>query len=335
MSFFTPIDIANRALQHLGIPRIVAFTDSSRQAKETSFAIDKIRRSELRRSVWLFAANRTPLRKITATTKQITFPVYNAATTYVAGNVVQDTAGYLWISTVGSNLGNTPGAGGANPFWDTYFGETFADVWASPGPYYPGDVVYKTSTAYILSGITTATTADPASGAPWVTLTGATVATPNFFEPIGFATSTGTTARNVFPLPANFIRIASQDPKAAAVARLGVTAGMQFNDWELESGFLFTNDASPIILRFVADQTNVAVCDDLFNEAWAAHLGIEVCDILTQSRDKLQDISALYNRYIDMAKLTNSIEAGSTESEIPEGGTAGGGAQPAANPQRR
>lgn len=320
MSFTTPVDIANRALQHCGVTRIATLTDSSKPARETAFAIDKIRRALLERSVWTFATRRAVLRKTTSTIETITFETYDAAATYPAGAVVTDTAGFLWISTVGSNLANTPGTGGVNPFWVPYFGPTVADVWASGGPYYPGDVVYKSATVYILTGFATATTADPASGAPWVVITDATVAASVNFAPVGYATSTGTTQRNVYKLPANYIRIAPQDPKAPAVTRLGVTAGMMYNDWEIENGFLFSADVSPIIFRFVADQTDVTAMHDLFCEVWAAQLGLEVAEPLTQNHGKLADIMGIYNRYLDMAKLTNAIEGGSTEDEVPEGG---------------
>src|SRR6266550_3602650 len=122
MAFFTPVDIANRALQHCGLPRIVAFTDSSRQAKETNFAIDMIRRSELRRSIWTFATRRAVLRTNLTTAKPLLLGTYAAGTTYAGGDIIQDSTGYQWISLRASNTGNTPGAGGANPYWGPYYG---------------------------------------------------------------------------------------------------------------------------------------------------------------------------------------------------------------------
>jgi len=330
MPFTTPVDIANRALQHLGIARISTLADSSKQASEANFAIDKIRRAELERSVWNFATRRAVLRKYTATTKIVTPLLYSAGTTYAAGNIVVDSAGYPWISTVGTNLAHTPGAGGVNPWWWSYFGPLAADAWASGGPYYPGDVVYVSTTAYILTGITTATTANPASGAPWVTITGATVASPTVFWPAGVNPPTGTTTiRNIYQLPANYIRIAPQDPKAAAVVRQGLTAGMGYNDWEIEAGYLYTADSSPIIFRFVADQTDVTTNHDLFNEVWAAHLGMELSPALTQNQEKTAECLAIYNRYLSMAKAINAIEEGSTEGEAQEGGQPAQGGQAA------
>ena len=45
MAYLTPVDVANRALQHLGATRIDAalgFAESSLNASETAFAYDKL-----------------------------------------------------------------------------------------------------------------------------------------------------------------------------------------------------------------------------------------------------------------------------------------------------
>jgi hypothetical protein len=325
MAFTRPEDIANRACQHLGVPRITSLVppDSSKHARELAFAIDKIRRSQLQRSVWTFATRRAVLRTWTATTHVVTFATYSAATTYAAGDVVVDSTGIPWISTTASNTGHTPGAGGIPPWWLSYYGPMVADSWvagSASAPFFPGDLVYKTTVVYILLGITTATTADPASGAPWKVLTGATSAAPINFSPRTFDPPTGTgTARNLYQLPANFLRVAPQDPKAAAVEHPGTLAGMQYNDWEIESGFLTSADASPIIFRFVADQTDVATMDDLFCEVWAANLGLETNQSINQSHEKQVDLQAIYQGYLAVAKASNAIEQGSTEAPLPEG----------------
>lgn len=334
MSFTTQIDVANRALQHLGIPRITAFTDSSRQAKEMGFAVDKIRRSLLRRSVWTFATRRAVLRNNDANTRLISFPTYSAAVTYGRADIVQDSTGYLWISNRATNLAQTPGAGGVNPYWLSYWGPTVAQGWSSTVSYIYGDMVWNSTTAYIAINTSLNNTPVADAGAHWLPLnsagSAATVSTGIAYAPFGYATSVGvSTNRLLYPLPANFLRIAPQDPKAAAVVRLGVTAGMQYNDWEIENNYLVTNDTAPIIFRFVADTTDVTQCDDLFNEMWAAQLAVETCETLTQSHEKLSDMLMIRKDYLDIAKLTNAIEVGSTENEIPEGGVPAQGGQPA------
>ncbi len=334
MAFTVPVDVANRALQIIGVPRIANFTESSKARLETQFAIDKIRAAELRRSVWTFATRRAVLRPTIATTSNITFDAYDAAVTYAAGDVVFDTNGYLWISTQGSNTGNTPGAGGVNPFWISYFGPVVAQVWDTTLSYFPGDVVYVTGTLTVVyicvlahSGHT------PPNATYWHVLVDATSALGVQFSPLGVNPPTGATTRNLYRLPANYVRLAPQDPKAPAAVRQGLTAGMMYNDWEIENGYIFTKDASPIIFRFVADETDVTLMDNLFCEAWAAQLAIAVCVPLTQSIEKMNTAVGIYREAMGMAKAMNAVEEGSTESEVPEGGQQAQGGQPAGRGQ--
>src|SRR6266849_5723476 len=90
MAFNTPTDIANLACVALGSPRIGSLSENSKQANELNAIYDKIRQEELRAHVWRFATRRAGLRPIVATTKQITFPAYVAATTYQQGDIVVD-----------------------------------------------------------------------------------------------------------------------------------------------------------------------------------------------------------------------------------------------------
>jgi len=329
-AFSTPVDVANRGLQIIGVPRIVAFTDSSKAAKETNFAIDMLRQAELRRSVWTFATRRTVLRPIVSTSEGITFLLYNAATTYAAGDVVADTVGFLWISLRGTNIGNTPGLAEVIPFWTSYFGPTIAQVWTTAVAYFPGDMVYVTGTPNVIYICVAAnTTQTPPNASFWHVVAGAVSSALVQLSPLGVNPPTGATTRNLYRLPANYIRLAPQDPKAAANVRQSTLAGMMFNDWEIENGYLFTADVSPIIFRFVADLSDVPSMDPMFCEAWAARVSVEACVTLTQSVEKLNTAIGHYERQITMAKMLNAIEEGSTEPELPEGGGGAPQGQPA------
>src|SRR5229473_401426 len=68
LGYQTAVDIANRALQHCRMKRIVAFTDSVANAKETGFVYDKLREAELRCNLWRFATKRAILRPISTST---------------------------------------------------------------------------------------------------------------------------------------------------------------------------------------------------------------------------------------------------------------------------
>ena len=321
MSFTTQEDVANRALQHLGVPRISAITNSSKQAREARFAINKARGTVLRGSVWTSATRRCVMRPIISTTKSITFPSYDAAVTYATGDIVADTAirndttGFLWISTAESNLANTPGASGVNAKWVPYFGARVAEAWSGSTAYLPGDMVYETTVVYIAVAATTNN--DPPNTSYWHVVASATPATIIAPWPMGYEND-GSTLRKIYRLPANFLRMAPQDPKAAAVARQNVAAGMQFNDWEVEAGHLLTADASGFVMRFVADQADVAQMDPLLCEVWAAQLAKELCEPLTQSPEKFAAVSAEFTRFMNMAKMVNAIEAGTTEEEPME-----------------
>jgi hypothetical protein len=143
VSYFTRLDVANRALQHLGIPRIASFTDSSRQARETNFAVDKLRRAELQRSVWTFATRRCVMREVLSTGFGAVFAAYASGTTYGAGDVVKDSTGFHWISRKASERRQHAGRSeGYDPNWVPYHGPMVASGAFSidGGQYLPGDL---------------------------------------------------------------------------------------------------------------------------------------------------------------------------------------------------
>jgi hypothetical protein len=316
MAFENPIDVANRALQIIGVPRISNFT-ASKAGLETAFSLNLVRQAELRRSVWTFATRRAVLRPVVSTSVALSFAAYASGTTYAAGDIVADSTGYLWISIVSSNAGNTPGATSSGAFWMPYFGPTIGQAWDATVAYFPGDMVKVSSTIYI--AVATSTNHTPPNTTYWHAVAGASGAATVQLSPLGVNGPAGATTRIIYKLPANYIRMAPQDPKAAAVTRPGLTAGMHYNDWEIEAGYLFTAQASPIILRFVADVIDMTLMDGVFCEAWAGQLAKAVCVPLTQSIGKMQLADAHYNSSLAMAKAMNAVEGGSSEPEAPEG----------------
>jgi hypothetical protein len=333
--FQTPYDIANISLQLLGVPRITTFADSTRQAKETSFVYDKSRRSELRRFVWTFATRRAILRPVTATLKQIAFGAWSGATAYVVGDFAAVSGQSFEAISAGTN--KTPNTDVGMTYWDAYSGPAYADNWSSTVTYFPGDIVYKSTTVYRLAGVATSLNNDPASGAPWLAPAGATLGSlvsfraPSFFD-AGVGLGVGAPTRTAYPLPQNFLRIAPQDAKQPAIERLGTTAGMQFNDWEIEGGVLYSSAASGgIIMRFVADTVVVPAMDDLFCHAVGCRMALDMNEILTQRADLAAKCAAEYQRFVTEARAVSAIEMGSTEQDFmqpqpaqPQGGNRGG-----------
>lgn len=317
--FITPYDIANRACQHLGVPRISTFSDTSKQAVEFGFNYDKLRRSELTKNVWGCATRRAVLRKIViGTTKSLTFATYSAAATYGLGDVVKDSSSTLWISNQAANLANTPGVGGINPPWSAYYGNVVAQAYGSGVAYIPGDVIFVSTVAYINNQAVTGTS--PPNTSYWQPMTATVGGVISFFSPIGYPKD-GSTIRNIYRRPANFLRIAPLDPKVAGNVRSNTTAGMQYNDFEFEGDYIMssywgsTAQADPLVLRFVADQTDVPSMDDTFCEALAARMAVECAETITQSKDKKMASVALYDNAVAVARMVNAIEAGTTEPE--------------------
>lgn len=319
--FITPYDIANRAAQIIGVPRITNFLDQSKQATEFGFNYEKLRRSEFTKNVWNCAVRRAVLRKIVVgTTKPLVFGAYSAATTYGFGDIIRDSSYTLWISNQASNLANSPGIGGINPPWSVFYGNVVAQLHDVAVTYYPGDVVYASSTAYIC--ILTNLNQAPPNTTYWMPLTATLGTAISFFAPFVYNKDATATVRNIYRRPNGFLRIAPLDAKQPGNVRSNTTAGMAWNDIEFEGEYFLsaffgatTGHPDPLVIRFVADQADVPSMDDTFCEALAARMAVETAETLTQSMDKKKMAMALYDNAIAVARMVNAIEAGTTEPE--------------------
>jgi len=419
MGFRTPIDIANRALQHCGVTRISSFTEISKNAKEVAFCYDKLRRAELRRNVWSFSIRRTVLRPVDISTMLVVPTLWSPSVTYFVGSIVTDQFGTIWISQAPFNLNNDPLS---TAVWQQYFGGLTASLWNSAASYYPGEVVYtavgdgtyrvylslidgnsdspSAPTVYDATAVyfknqvvsfglvsymslidlntnnqpdlapalfDIATTYasgdkvgasdgviyeslaggnlgnDPVSDAgvhwantgvlnPWTTVfvggvgsikwlqiggaefpNGVALQTLNLIYPIGCGPSSQATTRNIFKLPANWLREAQQDPNNNGLSWLGAPAGPFLNDWAYENGYLISRYGDVIPYRFAADISDVTLMDDMFCEGLAARIGLEVCEPLTQSDSQIHTIAGMYKLAIDDARTVNGIQTGSDE----------------------
>lgn len=317
----TSVDIANRALQHCGSSRITAFTDDTKQAQAVSFAYDKLREAELRRNVWVFSVRKVALRPVDSTFKQLAPAAYNAATTYAQGAVVSY-GGEWWESLTATNVGQTPGLDASS--WEMYCGprsiRPFAlntGLTASDVPYYSGELVLgngTTDTTTVYRSLITGNTDIPPS-ANWLSL-GTVSASLTFLYPVGAGPSSNQDTRNVFLLPASYLRQAPTDPKAGNISYLGAPHGLASDDWTFENGLIVSATSDLIVLRFVASVTKVPNMDPMFCEGLAARIGLEICEEVTQSAEKLQSIGATYKTFMSEARTVNGIEGGPVE--LPE-----------------
>lgn len=378
MGYLTPVDIANRALQHLGATRIDAtlgFDEPSLNASETAFAYDKLREAELATCVWRFAIKRTILRPIDTDTMLLAPTLWSSLATYFVGSIVVDATGEIWESKIPNNLGNDPGESDA---WGQYFGPLSVMTYDATTAYFPGELVYvadgdgnnrvyrslqgsntdnpATATAwsatatYLKNQVATVAavaymslidlnTNNPPATSPlvWTTTfvggkgslkwlqiggpefpSGVGLTPPYIIYPLGTGPVSQSPTRNIYRLPANFLREAPRDPKAGAASYLGSPTNLQYTDWLLEGDYIVTRDVDPIMYRFVADITNVREMTALFSEYLAARVALETCQRITQSDSKLQAISNIYQHHKAQSKIANGIETGPTEPPLDD-----------------
>ena len=355
----TPIDVANRALQHCGVTRITTFADNSKNASEVAFVYDKLRRAELRRNVWRYAKRWVALRPVDTNTMGFTAVAFDATKTYLRGSLVTDN-GSLYFCNTDTPVAQTPSD---HPeYWTLYFGPLTASLRdaTNTAGYYAGEIVYTTdpdtplvylslennnsddpstipawdTTVMYNSGDTVtyaaatwqsvkdlnlaqipgatdnwvaipATEAFHRSGRKWLALTGITLSKPVFIFPIGTGPASSESTRQVYRLPAGYLRTAPQDPRNSRAA----------SDWVFEGNYLITSDTQVILFCFIADVADVLAMDPMFCEGLAARIGFEVCEVLTQSSDKLKNIGAQYKTFMSEARMVNAIENGPIEPD--------------------
>lgn len=420
MPFLDSLDIANRAIQHLGGSQIRTVDEDSKNNQEASFAYDKVRRAELRRNVWRFSIRKVLLRPLATTTLLLAPPLFDSTAVYQAGAIVKDANARHWQSLIPNNMANEPGGG--NEAWEPYFGPLTVELWDEDTSYYAGELVYKAGaeagsyqvyrslknanedtpstadawstdttyyegqtvshggfqwrslipfntgvtptvgpldwdedTTYSIGNTVTGSDhyvyeslinsnldADPvaddgtrwertttitawaktptitAAATSWLPLGYQSLQSMQLLYPVGAGPVDEVSSRNIYRLPAGFLREAPQDPKRGASSFLGAPSGLHYSDWTLEGDFFTTNDSTPLVFRFVADVTVVRNMDDMFCEGLACRLAQAICYAVTQSTSKLQSIAAEYNRFMSEARIVNAIEVGSEEPPVDD-----------------
>ncbi len=306
--FENSTDIANRALQHVGGTRIDALTDDSKNAAAVAFCYDKLRRAELRRNVWRFSIRRAILRPIDEDSRLLTGVAWAVGTSYGVGAIVTRD-GRLWQTSV-TSTGEAPGADGSP--WDIYCGTMTIQPYDADIAYYPGELVSDGGNVYL--SLTMNNEQEPPD-TQWVLIGDQDdVSEPLvILYPIEAGPSSDTNTANVYRLPGGFLRQAPEDPKAGSTSWLGAPSGLQYSDFRFEGQYIVTTHTPLIMLRFAADVTNVLTFDPMFCEGLAARIGLETCEEITQSSEKLSNIGAQYKLFMGEARTVNAIELGPTE----------------------
>lgn len=376
MTYQNPTDIGNRALQLLGLPHIGSFGDLSLGAVEVSLAYDKIREAELQRNMWTFSTRRCILRPLSTSSAAITFPAYNAATTYHGGAVVTYN-GLLWYSLIDNNIGNTPGTFPATgPLkWDYYFGTTVAqpwdegqaagtsqnvgyssgeivyktpgdgtytiyrsvvqnntnqpdavDLWTSNIMYNSGDVVKFNGTNYqALVGLNighepdtsatqwTTTVTNPTVSRSWISLGTTGLSTLPIIYPLTTGPVESTLTRNAFPKPANYLKSCPPAPKEGQITWLGGPSGVEELDLDFEGDYIVSDTVNPMMVRFVANITDVTKFHPMFNEGLAAAVALACAPSLRDKDGNAIGTTRARRAYTDAikdARTQNAIEMG-------------------------
>lgn len=221
--------------------------------------------------------------------------LFNIATTYATGNTVGGSDGVIYKSLSNGNVGHDP--------------TTDAGVhWQNTG------VLNPWTTVFTLGG----------GNSNWLQIGGAAfpggvgLSELNIVYPLGSGPASQDATRNIFKLPASFMRSCSQDPKAGSLSYLGAPSGLAYKDWLFESGFIVSREIDPLMLRFVADVTDVTQMDDMFCEGLARRVALEVCEKVTGSGAKVDQIGKEYEHFMDRAKTANAIEVGSEEPPVDD-----------------
>ena len=163
------------------------------------------------------------------------------------------------------------------------------------------------------SAWTTTLTQSQNNGPGWLALPNIALQVPFQTYPLGSGPVEQSATRNVFQLPAGFLREAPQDPKAGSTSYLGGPTGLMYNDWEYQGNYIISRTAYPIVYRFVADVSLVPSFDDMFCEGLGAAIAMATCKRITQSDTGVQIAMREYDRAMVQARLINGIETGATE----------------------
>lgn len=168
MPFLSALDIANRALGHLGANTILSPDEDTKNNHIMADLYDKLRGVELRSSLWRFATRKAVLRPIDVSSMLVGASVWNPCTTYFHGALVSDLNGGLWISLAYSNRGQVPG--GNNDAWESYFGPLVVQPWSNTTTYYAGELVYIMSSpgSYLVyQSLLQGNSSPPQVATPW------------------------------------------------------------------------------------------------------------------------------------------------------------------------
>ena len=221
---------------------------------------------------------------------------WSSTTTYTNGALVAATDGFNYLSLQNSNLNNNP-ANGVSPTW-----------WSQ-----------QTLTAWTSTGFTVGP-----GNQQWLQIGGCNAPTDvalipeSPIYPVGSGPVSQFGTFNIFRLPAGFIRLAPQDPKAGSFSWEGAPSGLAYKDWVLNGDYIVTRNPDPIPLRFQADVQDVSKFDDMFCFGVARRIALEIASQLTQSPEVVRENAAAYREFMGEGRTVSGVESGPTEPPLDD-----------------
>ena len=82
----------------------------------------------------------------------------------------------------------------------------------------------------------------------------------------------------------------------------------QDNKWRMEKNHVVTNMTSPLEIRYISDTTLVADFDDLFTDALAAKLGMDICESLVRQDGVLANVTKILEEKLNEARSIDGME---------------------------
>ena len=150
----------------------------------------------------------------------------------------------------------------------------------------------------------------------WRQVIGAMIAPPTLSWPLASGPSEDIGTRNVYPLPAGFLKEAPQKPKAGVMPYLGASRALPQDDWEKTGAFFVTSQTGPVAYRFVADVQDVTTMDAMFCEGLGLRMGHDLCERVTQAPEKKASLAQDYAQVMGDARTVNAIEQGPVEAPL-------------------
>ena len=85
-------------------------------------------------------------------------------------------------------------------------------------------------------------------------------------------------------------------------------------DWQIEGRKILSNYSAVMQLRYIADIEDVTQWDASFYNVVAGALAVDICERLTQSNSKKQELIAQYTEDVRMARRVDAFESGPEDS---------------------